>query len=227
MFLRTSFSKLHWLGNMDRVRSAILRYGSWVRAAIYALLTTLMLLSLALYEDWSRPLNVSNVLYEEISCSQPQPSDPRCDLVHNRGASAGGPFLEVLLALAVTVLLLTVAWRVTSAMRFRVLLLFPFAVVTVIYVLLVPRFYGVTIVQSTFSSVAISDDDVSSNPSEPRFFLMNKTAEAFLLWDADKQEVVWLPVAQAPLARVGRRHSLGAVIERQAHAEGLSREKAQ
>jgi hypothetical protein len=112
-------------------------------------------------------------------------------------------------------------------MRFRVLLLFPFAVVTVIYVLLVPRFYGVTIVQSTFSSVAISDDDVSSNLSEPRFFLMNKTAEAFLLWDADKQEVVWLPVAQAPLARVGRRHSLGAVIERQANAEGLSREKAQ
>lgn len=116
-----------------------------------------------------------------------------------------GYFVQAVRGLLIGALLLYGAWRWSAAFRLRHLMRGPFVLVFVVYGVLAPLTYGVVRVPNEFSRIEIVGLENTRGAAPGHFFLLNKTDEAFLLWDALERSVLWVPVGAVRSARVGDR----------------------
>lgn len=120
-------------------------------------------------------------------------------------ARLSGYFVQAVRGLLIGALLLYGAWRWSAAFRLRYLMRAPFVLVFVVYGVLAPLTYGVVRVPNEFSRIEILGVENPRGAAPDTFFLLNKTDEAFLLWDALERSVLWVPVGAVRSARVGKR----------------------
>jgi hypothetical protein len=101
-------------------------------------------------------------------------------------------------------LLLTAAQSVTSAWPLKSLIAFPFLLVFVIYLFLLPLDYVVLEKRIEFPAVTfISTYDKVSNDSGT-LLLLNKTEREFILWDQAEKRALWLPGDKVVKVEIGR-----------------------
>jgi hypothetical protein len=101
-------------------------------------------------------------------------------------------------------LLLMAAQGVTSAWPFRSLIIFPFLLVFVIYLFLLPLDYVVLEKRIEFPTVTfISTFDKVSNESGT-LLLLNKTDQEFILWNQAEKRALWLPRDKVVKVEIGR-----------------------
>ena len=101
-------------------------------------------------------------------------------------------------------LLLMAAQGVTSAWPLKSLIAFPFLLVFVIYLLLLPLDYVVLEKRVEFPTVTfISAYDKVSNESGT-LLLLNKTDQEFILWDQAQKRALWLPRDKVVKVEIGQ-----------------------
>jgi hypothetical protein len=105
-------------------------------------------------------------------------------------------------------LLLMAAQGVTSAWPFKSLIAFPFMLVFVIYLLLLPLDYVVLEKRIEFPIVTfISTQDKVSDESGT-MLLLNKSDQEFILWDQADRKAIWLPRDKVVKVEIGQTQPL-------------------
>lgn len=164
------------------------------------------------YENYSDILRISEILFDDDASTGSTDIDQLRPLVAQHDAEALAQLKTVFykshLVLIEAAILLFFAWRLTRTWRFRVYLLVPFAFVFVMFLISVPMLYGILIVSNTFPSIRVTTtgDDPASQSNQ--LYLLSKSDRAFILWDQDQRQVLWLPLGRVTHAEIGQSQPL-------------------
>lgn len=195
--------------HMDATRerlSELVKQKPWAwRAAAYGailvLLTLLIDRELALF---GAPLAVSDLLFTPSGGPGGDAGRIREWLVAGDRASLDNLYFNLTLATIKGGVLLLLAWRVVEPWRLRILLAAPFALTFLLSVLMIPMAYGVLKRPARFPLIAADSESRMLAGVRGDVYLLDKTGDEFVLWDAAGRRVVWLPRDQVKGAEIGR-----------------------
>jgi hypothetical protein len=95
--------------------------------------------------------------------------------------------------LAVTALTLAV-WRLAAGWRLQLLVASPFVITSILYLVLLPMLFGILKHQIAFPKITISPPgEFATAPAGGDLFLLNKSENDFVLYDATARKLIWLP----------------------------------
>ncbi len=106
--------------------------------------------------------------------------------------------------------LLYLAWRVTTTWRFRILLIAPYVLIFAMFVVTLPMIYGIVIISNEFSAIRVTTDSTSQASRSDELYLLSKSGDEFILWDDEKRQVLWLPLGSVKNAEIAARKPLPA-----------------
>ena len=196
----------------EGLKGLVRKISTW-NSLFYALLLLVMLLHmLPTYGNLTNILNISNLLFEPAgSGAGAYDEETRAirDALVQRddGGMASGilrtKFLFSLFFFLEAALVFYLAWSVASGWRLKILMVSPFAFVLAMFLVSLPMIYGIIVLPNKYSTVRISPTDAQSGITG-EFYLLNKTSQAFLLWDERGERILWLPFKAVETARIGR-----------------------
>lgn len=169
------------------------------------LLCVLLFLHFFYYgQEFAAPLDVSNVLYLAVTSSTPMDSITKSVLVAD-SEQLQAYFRKLVGGEVYVALLFFVAWRLTSRLKLHRWLITPFLATLILYTLYLPMAYGVLVRPTRYNLITlhfVADTPVTKSGS---FFLLNKSDQEFIVWDAALKRVLWIPkgaVAHAEIMHV-------------------------
>ncbi|MDI6791689.1 MAG: hypothetical protein QME81_02310 [bacterium] len=159
-----------------------------------------------------KPLEISDLLYNTSHLTPSTENNKIKErLANGQTVELRNHFLLVLISVIEAGILLLLAWRVTSIWHLQFLMVSPFAIIFILYIILLPMVYGVLIIPIEFAPIEIKcGDKMLSNKSGTldRFRLLNKTDQEFVLWDSTEKKVFWIPKEQVESAVIRERRPL-------------------
>ena len=176
----------------------------WRSAAFGALLVLLTLLidrELALF---GAPLAVSDLLFAPSGGAGGDAGQIRQWLVTGDRTSLDNLYFNLTLAVIKGGALLLLAWRVVEPWRLRILLAAPFALTFLLSVLMLPMTYGVLKRPARFPLIVADSGSKMLAGVRGEVYLLDKTGDEFVLWDAEARRVVWLPRDEVKGAEIRR-----------------------
>jgi hypothetical protein len=185
-----------------------------VKALIYL---TLLFMLLWLVHVWGlfpspKDLQVSGILYPETTRGT---ADPIRGWIlagdQNRLQDRYGIFV---VQQAIIGMLLAFTWGSTRGWRWRAPAVAPFAIVFAISLAWLPLEYGKVALQPKFSQVLVRFEHSPGSAGQPSvtMYLLNKTDEAFVLWDARERKIVWVPSRALASAEISAKRTLSEII---------------
>lgn len=170
------------------------------------LLALLFFYVLAYRRDFFPPLRVADLLYADVSPTGSEIQDRiRCWLLTANTARLRTHYSALVDAHLIALGLLVVAWRVTALRGRPLVMVAPFLAVFALYTVYLPMLYGVLVHSTTYNVVTVVNRaERGPGESESRLFLLQKTSNEFVVWDAAEKTVLWLPADAVAHARVGR-----------------------
>jgi len=174
------------------------------RASLFALLL-FVLIYLAEKEVgyFAMPLAISDLLFAAKPVANGDAAQVAKWLVSGDRTSLDNLFFNLFLGVVKAGALLYFAWRTAGGWRLRSLLVAPFAVIFLLTLLLLPMTYGVLKKPVRFAGITINQGDLQSAKNNSRLYLVDRTADDFVLWDAAARKVIWLPRAEVKSAMIG------------------------
>lgn len=190
---------------INKIRDHLSRHSLQYRSFVLVFLLIILLYQLLprLEELFINPLKVSNLLYDVTE----QQSASEKNTVIRFIEEGRGNFHHVLISVVMSGAILLIAWRVTSTLPLRVILVSPFMIVFIIYVLLLPMVYGLFRTPIEFSPIEISPTNRLVSKYSGTFYLVNKTDKEFVLWNRKNGKLLWIPKDEVSAASVGRSES--------------------
>jgi hypothetical protein len=193
-----------WKGRITGIGA---RWPHLWKAAGYALLLILLFGSAEDPRSFSNPLEVSNLLF------QPETSPgavAHVEQVRQWLLGSGQDsverlralFLNCLLSTAKAAVLLLLAWWVTGAWRWRLLLVAPFAIIFMLDIVFLPMLYGVLQQPISFPVVSLDTANPMLAGSHAKLFLLDKSEKAFMVWDQAARRLLWIPSDEVKAAEV-------------------------
>ncbi len=176
----------------------------WRSAAFGALLVLLTVLidrELALF---GAPLAISDLLFAPSGGPGGDAGQIREWLVTGDRASLDNLYFNLTLAVIKGGVLLLLAWRVVEPWRLRILLAAPFALAFLLSALMLPMAYGVLKRPARFPRIVADSESKILAGVQGEVFLLDKTDDEFVLWDAVARRVIWLPLDEVKSAEIGR-----------------------
>jgi hypothetical protein len=126
----------------------------------------------------------------------------------------------LLLALLAAVLLAVLVWRVAAGHRLRPLFVAPFVLVALLFLLLLPH-ASVVLSPPRLAEIRLTTAELPEDARYRTLYLVNKNAEAFVVWDPEQRRVHWLPMRSVSGAEIGPRRRLAEIAAgRPAPADG-------
>jgi hypothetical protein len=187
------------------------------KALIYVLVLVILFWEmLTSYDDLTRILTVSDLLYETVGqkndAAETRTIRLRQALTADRQAPAVADlihtsFLDSVLFLLELTVLFCVAWRLTAGRRFRPLLVAPFALALAMFFVSLPMIYGILILPNKYPLVRIAAEDATIETAAD-YYLLNKTARELVIWDGPNKRLLWLPIGSVTKVEVDRIESL-------------------
>jgi hypothetical protein len=163
-------------------------------SAYVALLLLLYVHLLSYLDKFLAPLDLSNLLYEDVSIPTTATSmrgQLQRWLLDDDSRRLAGHFADLLLGELEAILFVALAWWVTRARVRRSLMLAPFVVVFVLYTAYLPRLFGVLVHSTTYNRIVLRGEE--SGAGAACVFLLHKTPDEFVVWSAASRTVVWVP----------------------------------
>lgn len=173
------------------------------RAACYGLLILLLFLIKQDIGMFVPPLAVSDLLFLPAAPSGKGHEIVRWLLSGDRD-SLEAWYFDLTLSVFKAALLLLLAWRLTQPWRLRLLLTAPFALAFSLSVLLLPMSYGVLKRPVRFPGIIVNSENSLLASVQGELFLLDKTEDQFILWEAGTRRVLWLPRDQVLSAQIGK-----------------------
>lgn len=174
------------------------------RAACYGLLLLLLFLIKQHLAMFGPPLAVSDLLFLPAAPSGTKGSEIAGYLLSGDRDSLESWYFDLTLCVFKAALLLLLAWRLTQPWRLRLLLTAPFALAFSLSVLLLPMSYGVLKRPVRFPSIVVNSENSMLASVRGELFLLDKTEDQFILWEAGTRRVLWLPRDQVLSAQIGK-----------------------
>lgn len=180
-------------------------------AAYAALLVLLILLIDREIALFSAPLAVSDLLFSAPAAPGNEAGQIRDWLLTGDRASLDNLYFNLTLSVIKGGVLLLLAWRVAESWRLRILLTAPFALAFLLSVLLLPMAFGVLKRPARFPPVVVQSDSKMLASVRGEVFLLDKTSDEFVLWEAAGRRVLWVPRDQVKSAQIGQARFLFAI----------------
>jgi hypothetical protein len=183
--------------------------------AVAAYLALLMLLALQLRAHFLFPedLAVSGVLY-------PLPDGAAASPIRDWLLAGKDGLLQDRYAILVNQqvvigVLLLLAWLLHRAWRWNGLTIAPFAVVFAISLAWLPLEYGKLALPNKFPQIAIRYEKPAEGAGgqAASIYLLNKTDNEFVLWDAAQRKIVWVPSRDVAAAEIFASRSLSQIVK--------------
>ncbi len=172
------------------------RQSLWfARLAAYGALLLVLLFVCLDPQSFGEPLTLSNLLFAvpEPATITPGAERVRALLLAGDRARLGGIFSLRLYYDLLVACLLAASWHLAAGWRFQTLAIAPFAVVFLLYTILLPMLYGVLKRPIQFPSVTLTTSgDAAARTVEP-LFLLSKGEQEFVLYQPLARKVIWLP----------------------------------
>ena len=160
----------------------------------------LLLLFFAIEMDlnlFSAPLSISDLLYQhQDNLQEPGAGEKallRSWILAGNLKSLDNYFFGLVLAELKVVVLLLIALRVAWPWRFRSLMLAPFAVVFMMYLILLPMNYGVLMRPAKFARISLITTGEGLVNKNSDLFLLDRNDKEFVLWDSTEKRALWIP----------------------------------
>ena len=214
-FLYRFWLKDRFLAKRGKAVEYVRQYPIVWKGPIFVVLAATLFLDLwPRYEVFSEILGISHILYEpQVSGLSPEIEMIR-SAISNQGSQSDTTtatvFFNCQLFLIEAVVLLYLAWRVTTTWRFRVLLIAPYVLIFAMFVVTLPMIYGIVIISNEFSAIRVTTDSTSQASRSDELYLLSKSGDEFILWDDEKRQVLWLPLGSVKNAEIGARKPLPA-----------------
>jgi len=111
-------------------------------------------------------------------------------------------------------LLLLLAWGLNRAWRWNALLVAPFAVVFAISLAWLPQEYGKLALSNKFPQALIRFEHPAEATGQPAatLYLVDKTDNEFVLWDAHQRKIVWVATRVVASAEISGSRTLSQII---------------
>ncbi len=169
------------------------------------------------YEGFSEILGIPHILFEpQVSGLNPKIEMIR-SAISNQGsqsdATTATVFFNCQLFLIEALVLLYLAWCVTTTWRFRFLLTAPFVLIVSMFVVTLPMINGIVIISNEFSTIRVTTELPSEASRSDELYLLTKSDNKFILWDDEKREVLWLALGSVTNAEMGARKPLPAHLQ--------------
>ncbi|MEQ1602033.1 MAG: hypothetical protein ABL885_09730 [Methylophilaceae bacterium] len=197
--------KLAWLKTkQDWVMSSLIafnqRFPEFWRVIAFIVLLMALLVGTEDPRIFKAPLEVSGLLFNEAAHGKTAGLAQL--LILGDTSKLNAIFANSLLMLLKEGLLLFLAWEVVSGWRARLLYMSPFIIIFLLYFLLLPMLYGVLQRQIHLPVVTLALTDTKSLGDQKKLYLLNKSDQEFVLWDANSKRVFWLPVSAVKSAEI-------------------------
>lgn len=182
--------------------------GGWLRYALFAAL----FVALVLHADhyilaFEQPLAVTNLLYADPAIASNETARPgtRAEIeswiLTGAGAQLARHFEDLLFGLVTAAVLALLVWRITAPWHIRPWLTAPFMAALVLYVVTLPMAYGVLQRPVRYAVAAFTTEGTAA-PGAGLQFLLSRTNDAFIVWDAASRRVVWIPAGSVKRAEI-------------------------
>lgn len=189
-----ALSRSHLEARLSAVRGRVHRF-RYLRHALFAALFAGLLFHVGEYlDDYECPLRVANLLYADPdAAATANDCKSRIDhwLLGGDAEQLSRQFDVLLIGLLIAAALVIAALRVVAPLPLRRYLAAPFVVALGLYVVALPMAYGVLVRPVRYALVTISDAPDAAS----RTFLLSKSSDAFVVWDAKARRVIWLPAS--------------------------------
>jgi hypothetical protein len=222
LLVRLVLSIFGYFGLTGRVRDLTGPYLHWTRkpsfnAFLYVALILLLLWHYDRYfESFQNPLRITNVLYRTsgdqnsggtnvpaMQNSNPLESNQiRTWLEQDNTERTHDHFRRLLWGEVSAALLLAAAWHVTIGWRWRMLWISYFAISFVVYTVSLPMVYGVLEEPIEYPVITLDATDTALTHLTGKLYLLNKTDQDFVLWDAQGKQLLWIPRSEVRWAAV-------------------------
>ena len=175
------------------------------RSVAYAIILVLLILfidrELSLFKA---PLAVSDLLFVQSVAPGGDAGQIREWLWAGDWASLDNVYFNLTLSVIKAGALLLLAWRIVEPWRLRILLTAPFALVSLLSVLLLPMSYGVLKVPARFPRVLVESESKMLTTVRGELYLLDKTGDEFVLWESAARRVLWVPRDEVKSAEIGQ-----------------------
>ena len=183
------------------------------RVPVYLLLLCLLGVQMRTHFWFPEQMTVSGVLY---SATDAGPGSLIRQWIVERDQSRLQTLFSALVYQQITIgVLLLLVWAFNRAWRWGLLMTAPFAAVFVISVAWLPFEYGKLALPNKFPQVLIrlehAGEPGSAQPGV--MYLLNKTDSEFVLWDARRRSIVWLPNRTLASAEMLESRSLSELVK--------------
>ena len=182
-----------WVSKLQR----LLRWERWPwRGIAYLALFGMLGFVCSDPQSFEQPLALSKLLFNPTN---PAPKSAAAALVSKflSGDTNGldAAFERLLLPHFLASVLFVFSFFVTQtwAPTLRRLAIAPFALVFLLYTILLPMVFGVLKVPVEFPTARVHLSGDTALQDGPRIFLLNKTEKEFILFDQDRRTMIWLP----------------------------------
>lgn len=177
---------------------------AWRSAAYGMLLVLLVLLIDRELSLFGAPLAVSDLLFAPLEGARGDTSQIRDWLVAGDRASLDNLYFNLTLTVIKGGAILLLAWRAVEPWRLRILLAAPFALTFLLSSLMLPMVYGVLKRPARFPRIVADSESKLLAGVRGEVYLLDKTDDEFVLWDAPARRVIWLPREEVKSAEIGR-----------------------
>jgi hypothetical protein len=183
---------------LGRLSQAGRRWGWFARIAAYGALILILLFVCRLCLDpqsFGEPLTLSNLLFAapEHAAMTPSAERVRALLIAGDRPRLDGIFSLRLYYDVLVACLLAMSWHLAANWRFPALAVAPFAIVFLLYTILLPMLYGVLKRQIQFPVVTLTLSGEATGTAASPLFLLSKGEQDFVLFRPLERKVVWLP----------------------------------
>jgi hypothetical protein len=215
-----------WCDNL-RARCPDLGADGPLRAIAFVLLFFLFLEhSETALVKFQLPLCITNLLYTDSGTAKCGPSmqegakSLKAALLHRDDAVLTDAFFDLMYRMAQATLLAYMTWWAVPPRRWRSWFVAPPLVAALlIYVISLPMDYGVLLRPIAYPRITLALDEKAAFAIAGPLYLLSKTANDFVVWDASVRKLFWIPSGSVKRAEVGGVYDLFASAPEHAASE--------
>jgi len=205
--------------SLDDVKSWFSRLSeskrSFLRGLSYGILLLILLQVTGIeLAHFTAPLNVSDLLFTPANAvlndvkASADAKEIRNSIFAGETAYLNDYFFGLTLSVIKAGVIFLIAWKIVEPWRLRLLLGAPFALAFFLSVLLLPMSYGVLKRPARFPTIVFDSHNKALSSGQGELYLLDRSNDSFVVWDADHRHVLWLPRTQVESAQIGQRRFL-------------------
>ncbi len=183
----------------------------WKTVLLIVIILPLFFHLLTRLEIYRPPLSLHHLLFEETGHLPSEHADEARTLqqwiIQRDSAQLTDAFNTLYLIFIESLVVLILVWHLIRTWPQRNLVIAPFAIMAISFLLLLPMTYGVLMKKTAFQPLKLNlrDGALLSNPSN--LFFLKKTDQEFVVWDQKRKQMVWIDTREVRSAEIGRKVS--------------------